>query len=1408
MSQKKFTIRNEKNRIPTMAILVAICCLLSYYCHWVLGIEGVYSHFFYIPIILAAVWWKSKGLVVPLFLALLLLVSDPPSRFGLDWSFANDLARAALLIVVGVTVSILCERIQKADVSLRQHAENIEKMVEERTEELRETRDYLDNLIRYANAPIIVWNPANEINIFNQAFEKLSGRTAAEMMGQPLDVLFPEDSRADCLQKVEIASKGEYWETMEIPILRRDGEIRIGLWNSANVYSEDGETLIATVAQGQDITKRKQAEEALRESEGRMKLALEGTDLGLWDWDVVSGAITFDDNWPRVLGYTPGEMKFDFTWWERSIHPDTGPVFEAALNDYLEGREKYYELEYQIKNKSGEWRWIWARGICVAYGEQGEPLRMIGTHRDITERVRAEQALQETQRYTRGLIEASLDALVTISDEGRITDVNQATGLITGISRQEIIGTDFSNYFTDPDAARKGYQQVFRDGYVVDYPLEIKHRDGKTTPVLYNASVYKDAQGEVAGVFAAARDITERVRAERELEERRVYLEGVLGATPNAIVTLDENHLIVYWNPGAEILFGYSPEEVIGKNIDHLITNPDTYENATGFTQRVIGGKKVSPTETVRYRKDGSPVDVIVAGSPMLVGDEFIGVVAVYTDITERKRAEEELSVAYDALASSVNGVIIADLEGKIRYANPSFLSMFEYEDEGQVSGKRAAGLFPSEKVQRFSDVAAMIDKVKGETEEFLARRKDGTVFHVEVSSSMVTDQEGNDVGRMASFVDITERVQAQESLHRRNRELALLNRVIAAASTTLELKAVLETTCRELALAFDLPQVSAALLNEARTASIVVAEYLSEGRSSDMDMVIPVGTPATQYVLKHKAPLVVADAQHDPRMAAIHEVMSQRGTVTMLILPLMVRGQVVGTLGLDAPVRHEFSDEEINLAANAAAAAAQALENARLFEEIIASNAELLSIYRAAQQLQQLHTPEILAQEIINTLEHTLGYEYGAVLLIDESTDQLTPFALSDQGRGLAFVEADKAYVTSHGIRLGESITGWVAQNGQSVRLGDVRQDPRYYSMRDDIRSELCVPLQVRNQIIGVVNVESTRLNEYTESDQRLLETVASQIAISIQNSQLLEETQRRLGYLQALHTIDKAISASVDINLTVGVFLDQALTQLEIDAADVLLFDPIMQTLECIDRKGFRTSALEHTHLRLGQGLAGRAALEREMVCIHDLQKEAEAFQDSPELVGEEFVAYYGLPLVAKGVLKGVLEIFHRAPLSADDEWLMFLNALTKQAAIAIDNAIMFTNLQRSNLELSLAYDRTLEGWAQAVTLRDWETGDHARRVTETTLRVARALGIGADKLVHVRRGAVLHDIGKLGIPDGILLKPGPLDEEEWEIMRKHPIYARDLLFPIDYLRPALDIPYSHHEKWDGSGYPQGLR
>lgn len=301
-------------------------------------------------------------------------------------------------------------------------------------------------------------------------------------------------------------------------------------------------------------------------------------------------------------------------------------------------------------------------------------------------------------------------------------------------------------------------------------------------------------------------------------------------------------------------------------------------------------------------------------------------------------------------------------------------------------------------------------------------------------------------------------------------------------------------------------------------------------------------------------------------------------------------------------------------------------------------------------------------------------------------------------------------------------------------------------------------------------------------------------------------EALLRRQQDLESLRQIDLAILGSLDLRVSVRTVLEEVTSRLDVDAADILVLHPGSENLEFVAGRGFRTDALRHTRLRLDEGPAGTAAAERRRVMIPDLTS-VDAFADSAQLVGEDFVSYIAVPLVAKGTANGVLEVFHRSPLDPEPEWLPFLDSLAGQAAIAVESARLFERLQRTNRELRRAYDETIEGWARALDLRDQETEGHSRRVAELTVRLGRRLGLQDEALVHLRRGALLHDIGKVAVPDAILHKPGELTEEEWRVMQKHPEYAYRLLSPIEYLRPALEIPYGHHERWDGSGYPRAL-
>lgn len=305
-----------------------------------------------------------------------------------------------------------------------------------------------------------------------------------------------------------------------------------------------------------------------------------------------------------------------------------------------------------------------------------------------------------------------------------------------------------------------------------------------------------------------------------------------------------------------------------------------------------------------------------------------------------------------------------------------------------------------------------------------------------------------------------------------------------------------------------------------------------------------------------------------------------------------------------------------------------------------------------------------------------------------------------------------------------------------------------------------------------------------------------------------LNDELRRRVAHLQSLRRIDMAITNSVDVKVVFDIFMSQVVQDLGVDAVAILLFDPQLHALYPAMGFGFANEIRLRTRVGLGEGPAGRAGLDQRSVFIADLKGASERGAAIEAIHQAEYAAYMAVPMVAKGQLQGVVELYAKRPMETSEEWLEFLETYADQGAIAVENSQLVRSLERSNQELQRAYDRTIEGWASALDLKDEETAGHSKRVTEMTVRLARRLGVGSEELVHVQRGALLHDIGKMGIPDSILLKRGPLSSAEFQLMQRHPELAYHLLSPIEFLRPALDIPYCHHERWDGTGYPRGLR
>ncbi len=458
----------------------------------------------------------------------------------------------------------------------------------------------------------------------------------------------------------------------------------------------------------------------------------------------------------------------------------------------------------------------------------------------------------------------------------------------------------------------------------------------------------------------------------------------------------------------------------------------------------------------------------------------------------------------------------------------------------------------------------------------------------------------------------------------------------------------------------------------------------------------------------------------------------------------------------------------------------------------------ELEAIAAISTALRRANTQSEMLPIVLEQVTTLLSVSGAALAMRDPSTDELV----------IALSQGDSAEPTGTRLPPGAGVAGQILASGQPYVTGNAAADPHWYQTNGPSPAMALagVPFITGQYIVGVL--WAVRPAPFSGVEVRVLSAIADIAASAIQRAGLHEQTEQRLRRLAALREIDRAIMNSLDLRTTLTIILDHVASQLGVDACDILLLNRGTKNLEFAAGRGFRSKGIERTHLRLGEGHAGRAALERRLVTEPNIAGNPSVLLRVKLLATEAFASLFCMPLLAKGQVVGVLEVWTRAPLNPDSDWLGFLDTLAGQSAIAVSDAWQYTDLQRSNMEMRLAYDSTLEGWSAALDLRDEETEGHSQRVTDMALKLASAMGVSDDEREQIRRGALLHDIGKMGVPDAILSKPGKLSDEEWVVMRQHPGNAYKLLSPITFLRRALDIPYCHHEKWDGTGYPRQLK
>ena len=795
---------------------------------------------------------------------------------------------------------------------------------------------------------------------------------------------------------------------------------------------------------------------------------------------------------------------------------------------------------------------------------------------DVVQKYRNRLASQQAEEHYRVIFENTGTASCIIEEDTTISLVNTKFEKLSGYSKAELEGqkkwTDFTTAKDlarmtehhharreDPDAAPRSYEFQFID------------RDGHIKSIHLNIDLIPGTKKSVASLM----DITEYKRAEREIEKRQRYLEGVLEATPSAIITLDKRNLIVEWNPGAKELFGYSREEAIGQKLDPLISKSNTLEEATRFTQEITSGKSLPPTESVRYRKDGSPVNVILTGSPILAGGEIIGTVGSYTNITEHKRAEQKIRqyMAQLEILKEVELKLISQLD-----LDNLLHSIVEHAIELLKGTGGGIGLYrPEQDVLGYSLYIGLKPSPEGTT----VQRGEGFCGAVwETGEPLIVNDYQNwensleewrpHLGHAAyvgtpvywgnDFLGVLD-IFADPPRAFSQADAELLNLLATYAAVAIRNAHLMQAEQEQRKLAETLAE-AAAIVNSSLEFNAVldcILEQIEQVIGGDTANVMMIEGDRA-YITRWRgyerfgAEKFVSQATfHIPETSTLQQMLESGQSLTIpntaaysgwvdtpeshwlrsyIGAPIHTQGRVVGFLSADSATQGTFTSFHAQILQAFASHAGAAIENARLHQEL-RNHAKLLEqdvaertrdLERRSVQVQAAATvarDATSAQELddllnnaVNLVRKRFGFYHAGLFLLDEEREYaILKAATGEAGRQML--------ERQHKLKVGEvGVVGYATGTGQPRIALDVDADAMHFKnpLLPKTRSEMALPLKVNDQVIGALDVQSTQGAAFDDEDAAVLQTMADQLAVAIERLKQTADLQAQRARLDAI--------------------------------------------------------------------------------------------------------------------------------------------------------------------------------------------------------------------------------------------------------------------------------------------------